>query len=221
VNRAPRRLIAVVFLIVIAVGTRPAAQAPTTPASSPDAIVGAWTLNKDLSDKAPERSDGSRSGRDGGGRGGRGGGRGGGGRFGGGGVGRNGGGLAGARGAGDDEDRRRQMTATREIMEAPDRLTITRADAMVIITGGDGRTTRLLTDGKAVKDDSTKIERKTRWSGDKLVSEISGIGRGKITETYMSDLEQHRLTVTLVMEKARTQEGQARTVTRVYDAEPR
>ena len=106
-------------------------------------------------------------------------------------------------------------------MEAPDRLTITRTDAMIIITAGDGRTTRLSTDGKAVKDDSTKIERKTRWSGDKLVSEISGLARGKVTETFIADAEQHRLTVTLVMDGARTPEGQARAVTRVYEAEPR
>ena len=56
----------------------------------------------------------------------------------------------------------RKIAAIREILEAPDRLTITRADSMVIFTTGDGRTTRLSTDGKAVKDESTKIERKTR-----------------------------------------------------------
>lgn len=113
------------------------------------------------------------------------------------------------------------MSAMREVMEAPDRLTITRTDTMVIVTAGDGRTTRLSTDGKAVKDDSTKIERKTRWNGDKLVSEVSGLARGKITETYLADVEQRRLTVTLVMDGARTPEGQPRTVKRVYDAEPR
>jgi hypothetical protein len=113
------------------------------------------------------------------------------------------------------------MAAMREVMEAPDRLTITRSEAMVIVTGGDGRTTRLMTDGKAVKEDSTKIERKTRWNGDKLVSEISGLGRGKITETYLSDPEQHRLTVTLVIENARSTDGKPRTMTRIYDAEPR
>jgi hypothetical protein len=113
------------------------------------------------------------------------------------------------------------MAAIREVLEAPDRLTITRSDAMVILTAGDGRTTRLMTDGKSVKDDSTKIERKTRWNGDKLVSEITGVGRRKITETYLSDAEQHRLTVTLVMDNARSDDGKPRTVTRVYDAEPR
>ena len=53
---------------------------------------------------------------------------------------------------------------------------------MVIMTTGDGRTTRLSTDGKTVKDDSTKIERKTKWDGGKLVSEISHLGPSKITK---------------------------------------
>jgi hypothetical protein len=204
-------------------GSPAAAQTPAAPSSSPDSIVGAWTLNKDLSDKPPDRSAGSQGDRGpggSGGRGGRGGGRFGGG--GGGGFGRGGGGM-GNRGAGGgaDQDRQRQMAAMREVMEAPERLTITRSDAMVILTSGDGRTTRLQTDGKGVKDESTKIERKTRWNGDKLVSEISGLGRGKITETYMSDAEQHRLTVTLVMEDARTRDGKPRTITHIYDAESR
>jgi hypothetical protein len=37
----------------------------------------------------------------------------------------------------------------------------------------------------------------------------------------MSDAEQHKLTITLVMENARTKDGKPRTVTRVYDSEPR
>jgi hypothetical protein len=225
VNRALLRLTAAVFGSIIAVGTRPTAQTPAGPPSIADAMVGAWTLNKDLSDKPPERADGGQGDRGSGGQGDRGsggrGGRGGGGRFGGGGFGRSGGGMGGGRATGDDQDRQHRMAAMREIMEAPDRLTITRSEAMVILTSGDGRTTRLMTDGKSVKDDSTRIERKTRWNGDKLVSEISGVGRGKITETYTPDAEQHRLTVTLVMENARTQDGKPRTVTRIYDAEPR
>jgi hypothetical protein len=136
-------------------------------------------------------------------------------------MGRGGGGMGGRAAGGDDQDRQRQMAAMRDVMDAPDRLTITRSDAMVILTSGDGRTTRLQTDGKGVKDDSTKIERKTRWNGDKLVSEVSGVGRGKITETYMSDAEQHRLTVTLVMENGRSQDGKPRTITRIYDGESR
>jgi hypothetical protein len=221
VDRSSIRLTVIVLATVVMAGVPAAAQTPVAPAPSLEGIVGAWTLNKDLSDKPPERPDGTtQGGRGPGGRGG----RGGGGRFGGGGgggFGRGGGGMGNRAAGGDDQDRQRQMAAMREVMEAPDRLTITRSDAMVILTSGDGRTTRLQTDGKGVKDDSTKIERKTRWNGDKLVSEISGLGRGKITETYMPDPEQHRLTVTLVMENARSQDGKPRTVTRIYDAEAR
>ena len=97
----------------------------------------------------------------------------------------------------------RQRQALRDIMEAPERLTITQTDSMVIMTAGDGRTTRLSTDGKKVKDDSTHIERKTKWDGGKLVSEISGAGPGKITETYSVDPEHHQLIVALQMENSR------------------
>jgi len=228
VDRASLRLTVVVLASVFMAGAVAAAQTPVAPSSSPDGIVGAWTLNKDLSDKPPERPDGSQGDRGSGASGGSGGGgRRGGGRFGGGGgggggYGRGGGGMGNRSAAGgDDQDRQRQMAAMREVMEAPDRLTITRSDAMIILTSGDGRTTRLQADGKGVKDDSTKVERKTRWTGDKLVSEISGVGRGKITQTYMSDPEQHRLTVTLVMENGRSQDGKPRTITHIYDAEAR
>ena len=173
------------------------AQSPSTP--STPAIVGAWTLNKSLSDAqgtTPERGDrtgrGGSGGRRGGGGGfGGGGGRGGGG-FGGGGFGRGGGG-----GRGNPDDMRRMRDAMRDVLEAPDRMTITETDSMVIITTGDGRTTRLATDGKKVKDDSTGIERKTRWDKEQLISEISGAGSGKITQTFVVNPESHQLTVAL------------------------
>ena len=59
-------------------------------------------------------------------------------------------------------------------MEAPERLTIVRTESLVIVTTGDGRTTRLSPDGKKIKDDSTGIERKSKWDGNKLVTEITG-----------------------------------------------
>jgi hypothetical protein len=172
-------------------------------------IVGAWTLNKDLSQLAPERpqGDGQRS------RGGSGGRRGGGG----GGIGRGGSGggfSAGGRGAASDEQRRR-TEAVRAIMEAPERLTITRTESLVIVTTGDGRTTRLSPDGKKIKDDSTGIERKSRWDGNKLVTEITGAGPGKITETYSIEQEHGRLNVTVETENSRAPNGGG--VHRVYD----
>jgi hypothetical protein len=172
------------------------ASAQSTPA--PASIVGAWTLNKDLSDAQGATSQrGDRSG-PGGGSGGRRGGGGygrggrGGGGFGGGGFG--GGGRAG--GGGNPDDMRRMRDAMQEILEAPDRMTITQTESMVILTTGDGRTTRLSTDNKKVKDDSTGIERKTHWDKDQLVSEISNAGPNKVTQTFLVNPDSHRLTVT-------------------------
>jgi hypothetical protein len=179
------------------------ASAQSTPA--PASIVGAWTLNKDLSDAqgaTAQRGDrGDRGGRGGGGGGRRGGGGyGGGGRRGGGFGGGGGGGFGGGGGAGargNPDDMRRMRDAMQEIMEAPDRMTITRSESMVIITTGDGRTTRLSTDNKKVKDDSTGIERKSRWDKDQLVSEISNAGPNKITQTFAVNPDSHQLSVTL------------------------
>jgi hypothetical protein len=113
-----------------------------------------------------------------------------------------------------------QRQARRDIMEAPERLTITQTDSMVILTTGGGRTTRLSTDGKKIKDDSTHIERKTKWDGGKLVSEITGAGPGKITETYSVDPEHHQLIIAIQMESSRMPQA-TQGIRRVYDAEPR
>jgi hypothetical protein len=170
-------------------------------------IVGAWTLNKDLSQSSPERPQGD----DQRGRGGFGGRRGGGGgEFG---RGRSGGGFSGGRGASSEQ--RRRTEAVRAIMETPERLTITRTESLVIITAGDGRTTRLSLDGKKIKDDSTGIERKTKWDGSKLVTDITGAGPGKITETYTIDQEHDRLNVTVQTENSKGPNGGG--VHRVYD----
>jgi hypothetical protein len=181
-------------------------------------LAGAWTLNKELSDQ-PADGDGDRDAGDPGRRGdfGGGGGRGGGRRGGfGGGVG--GGGF----GRGPEVDREamaRSRDAMRDIMRAPDHLTITQTDSMVVLTAADGRTTRLSPDGKKIKDENTKVERKTQWDGGKLVSEISGLGRGKITQTYSVDPEHHQMRVTAQIENRGTQSP--RTITHVYDADAR
>jgi hypothetical protein len=178
-------------------------------------------LNKDLSDKPQGRSGGEgrddgqtgQNGRRGGGGGG-GGRRHGGGGFGGGGGGFGGGGAASGE---NQEDAQRRRNALRDEMEAPDHLIITQSATTVILTSGDGRTTRLSTDGKKIKDESTKVERKTSWDGGKLVSEVDGLGRSKITETYTVDAEKKQLRVSLAMDGS---QGKT-TVNRVYDADPR
>jgi hypothetical protein len=181
----------------------------------PSAIVGAWTLNKDLSDQPPagDRSSGENGGggRSGGyGRGGSGGGMHGGGHR---------GGMGGGGSAMSPEDAERMRAAMRDEMTPPEQMTIVQSDSMILMTSSDGRTLRLSPDGKKVKDENTKIERKTKWDGAKLVSEVNGLGRGKITETYAVDPETHRLTVSLLIEGGRN--NQTRTVNRVYDPAPK
>jgi hypothetical protein len=171
---------------------------PVTAQQPPTSIVGAWTLDKEKSDNPPdpgERGNPEGRGRRGGGGPGGFGGGGFGGR-GGGGFGRGGGGGGGAV---DPKAMERRRQALRDILDAPERMTITRSESMVIVTAGDGRTTRLATDGSKVKDDSTGIERKTHWDGDRLISEISG-SAGKITETYALDAASHELVVTLELQ---------------------
>ena len=180
------------------------AETPSIP-SAPSPIVGAWTLNKDLSDVGlAGRGDGDGQGGDDTGR------RGG---YGGGGFGR--GGL----GNGQPQDReaaQRMRDALRNEIEAPDHVTIVQSDSTIIITTKDGRTTRLSANGKKVKDESTGVERKTKWDGGKLVSEISGLGAGKITETYSVDAEHGQLRVALAIDGPRKT-----SLRRVYDLDPR
>lgn len=174
----------------------------SAPAANP-ALVGAWTLNTELSDKPPAPQDGDRPerGRGGPGQGGRRGGGGGGGFGGGFGGGR--GGFGGPRGGdarGNPEDMQRRREAMRELFEVPDRLTITSTETMVIVTTGEGRTTRLSPDGSKVKDESTGIERRTRWEPGKLVSEVSGVMGGRVTETYAVQPETGRLEIVVAMQ---------------------
>jgi len=187
-----------------------------------DAIIGGWTLNKGASDLGA--ADGNAQGRDGenGRRGdGAGGGRrrggGGGGGFGGG-FGRGGGGGFGGQQQTPEqrEAAQRMRDALRAELQAPDHVVIVSSETTIIMTTPDGHTTRLATDGSKVKDQSTGIERKTKWDGGKLVSEVSGLGRGKITETYSVDGEPKQLRVKLDIDGPRKT-----TQTRVYDLDPK
>jgi hypothetical protein len=118
------------------------------------------------------------------------------------------------------EDSARMRDAMRDVMNPSDRLTIVQTESMVLITGADGRTTRLSPDGKKIKDENTGVERRTRWDTGKLVSEISGLGPGKMTQTFAVDPESHQLRVSVQMEGGRSR--QPRTIAQVYDpATPR
>jgi len=202
--------------IAIVLCTTTATAADRQVSTDNGSIVGAWTLNAEGSDSTRDRQDGGDEPR---GRRGDGGGGGGGyGRGRGMGRGAGGGGRGGPAGFGnrDPEEIRRRMQAMRDVLTPADRLTITRTDSLVIVTAGDGRTTRLSADGKKIKDESTGLERKTRWENGNLVSEITG-GAGKIIETYAVDAEHGQLTVTLQFENGRQPNG--RVVRHVYDRE--
>jgi hypothetical protein len=169
-------------------------------------LIGAWTVNKELSDDPRDQGTGHES-RDRGRRGGGGGfGRGGGG-------GRRGGGFGGGQPASSDpEQAERMRAALRDVMNLPDHVTIVEAGSLIVITGADGRTTRLSPDGKKIKDESTKSERKTVWTDGRLVSEISGLGAGKITQTISVDPDRHQMRVAVQMEHRPA-------IVRVYDAD--
>ncbi len=190
-------------------------------AQTPDKIslAGAWAMNNQLSDQPPsDRQNGEQKGQGQQGHHGGGYGRGGGmhGGYGGGGHSGNGGG--GGRASTDPEAAARMRDALRDIVNPPDRLTIVQTDSMIVLTGPDGRTTRLSADGKKIKDDNTGIERKTKWDGGKLVSEISGASPGKITQSFSVDAEHHQLKIVALLEGGRN--NQPRTITHVYDSAP-
>jgi Spy/CpxP family protein refolding chaperone len=191
-----------------------------TPSKPNEGIVGAWTLNKDASQLAPARGDNG-EGRDGD-QGRRGDGSGGGGRrrgggFGGGGFGRGGGGGGGFTQTPEQREAAQRMRdAMRQELQAPDHILIVSSETTIIITTPDGHTTRLAPDGKKIKDESTGVERKTKWDAGKLVSEVNGLGRGKITETYSIDSEAKQLRVKLDIDGP-----QKASQTRVYDLDPK
>jgi hypothetical protein len=221
-NRVMRTLLSIgILAAAVAAAPNPSAAQEKAPAAGPS-LVGGWTRNADLSDAPPgqgKQGDDSGQGRGSGsgGGGGRRRGGGGGGGYGGGGFGRGGGMGRSSAAPMNPDDVARMRDAMRDITSPSDHLVITQTDSMVVLTGADGRTTRLSPDGKKIKDENTKIERKTKWDGAKLVTEINGLGSGKITQTLAVDQEHKQLRLTVVMEGGRS--AQPRTLTQVYDAD--
>jgi hypothetical protein len=190
------------------------AQAPTVQSTS---LQGEWMLNQRAADQPqPERGNdqGSRAGGSGraGGRGG------GGGRSGFGGQGAIGAASLGVSPSANPDVTARLQEAMHDITTPPTRLTIVQTDSAIIVTTSEGRTTRLAPTGKNIKEENTGIERRTRWDAGKLVSEISGLGFDKITETYWLDPEPdtHRLHVSVTVPSG--VRAEPTTVDRVYDA---
>ncbi len=184
-------------------------------------IVGAWTLNHDLSTSPEDIASGRDGSRAGGGSGGFGGGGRGGGGFGGGGRGGGGlGGRGGGMGQPSEEDRQRMQALIRRLREAPERLTITFDGKTVAFANGDGRTWKVTTDGKkqTILTGDGEIELKGRIEGPKLIVEETVTGRGKLLYTYApaEDAGTRRLSVQVKLEGG----NMARRVpemTRVYD----
>jgi len=198
-------------------------------------VIGAWTLNRELT-TMPDR--GERQPPDG-----RGGGQGRGGRVGGrgGGVGGRGGGFGGPGGFGggapSEADQHRMEAVRARLSEIPDRLIITRTPTSVTIVDGFGRTATLKTDGKKQPrlTGEGEFSSKTHFDGAKLIVEDDFDGP-KVTTTYEPILEGgeiNRLVVTITIENmpgaARARlEGRGRPggdrqarpeARRVYDAE--
>ena len=167
------RIFVVVAIVALSVLTLRGVEPQSQPQGDMSQILGAWTINKDMSDLGvgpTERGDsrGGGYGRGGGGGSGRGGGRGG---YGGGYPGGGGGYGRGGQGGGQPteqqrEEMERRLTALHDIIEAPEHLTIVQTNSMIIVTTGDGRTTRLSPTGEKVKDESTNFERRTKWEGE-------------------------------------------------------
>lgn len=136
----------------------------------------------------------------------------GGGGFGGGGFG--GGGFGGGRASGgsksSDVFARAEM---RELMNPPEHFAIAMTGKTITITKDDGTAVQLTPNDKKIKDDVTKIERRTKWDGDKLVIEFSNISRNTVVETLSVDPQAHQLRIS-------TQLGDAKDrgpVVHVYD----
>ena len=159
----------------------------------PEALLGTWVLNDDLSDVLPPRAEMSKGnrGRRGGGFSGPGGGFGG---PGGGGLsGRRGGfgGRTGGRVPPEDRASRRAglQEAIKDLTTAPRRMTITGTSKEIVLTYNDRRVVRLLPDGRkhaGLAGTSMRVTRVTQWDDATLVTEIQLDGEIKfeIDQTY-------------------------------------
>lgn len=60
----------------------------------------------------------------------------------------------------DHDAMARMRDAMRDLMNPSEHLTIVDTGSMIVLTGPDGRTTRLSPDGRKIKDENTGIERR-------------------------------------------------------------
>jgi hypothetical protein len=122
------------------------------------------------------------------------------------------------RGAGDRAGRGgASADQVREFLEAPRTLVIVEHPDHVSITDETGRVEKLVVNGTKAKEErgGQSIERRTRWDGRTLVSEIQLADGTKLTQTYQKVAEGLQLVVTTKIENSRL--SGAREFKRVYD----
>jgi len=178
-----KRLLAGSVLVLASVAFVAAQDAPPPqPSQTRSPIVGAWSLNKDLSDTADRmmgggsRGGGSRGGYGGsGGGGGRGGGMGGGGGRGGGmgGFGGGGGDMGGGNRGGEGGSEPRNPAWVNAALQPSAGMTIVPADDAVNITTSDGVSRKFVANGKKAEllTGDGVVSYKARWDGDVFVVE--------------------------------------------------
>jgi hypothetical protein len=183
------------------------------PAGRPD-FTGRWTFNAEKSDDARAKlraaADGGRRGEFGGP--GRGGPMGGGLPPGGG----RGGPMGGMGGGPPVADMEAMRAAMDDVLEPAAALTVTQGDPELIAVRDDGRVLRLYTDGRKAKERNGTVERKTRWDGSRLVSEVKLQDGRKLTEVWILAADGRELRSSVKLELGR---GEL-VVDRVYDLAP-
>jgi len=235
-RRCPANLVFVIVLTCVAATAR--AQSSPGDRQSPSAekpnFTGSWVLNTELSDTTPQvgfggAPDTSGNERRGGGRrgGGVGGGIGGGGGFGGRGGfggGYGGGGAAGRKRVQDTPEQREKIAAlTDEVRYPSSTLLISHSDTSLAMTDAKDRTRLFEINGN--KDThqlgSGTVDSKTRWDGNKLVTEYDlGSGR-KLRYTYSIVQNTKQLLEQVVFDGGQDRSGRAaQPIKRVYDLAP-
>jgi hypothetical protein len=179
------------------------------PASQP-VLTGTWKLNRDESDDAREKlrsaiQDREQNGSPGGmGRhGGMGGGMGGGIGMGIPNIGGMGGGMGRPGGQGRNSGSDEQHGRLRDLIQAPDQLSIAQKGAEIDLTDSENRVRALFTDGRKLekpKKDNSEAQVKAHWDHETLISEEKGPNGEKISHSYELTNEGKQLAETLTLE---------------------
>jgi hypothetical protein len=206
-------------LVLAGLASVTAASPEDGPARRPD-FTGRWTYNAEKSDDARAKlravREGGRHGGFGGpGQGGPAGGGAPGGMPHGGGP---GGPIRGGPGLGGRpvEDMEVMRAAMDDVLEPAAVLTVTQGDPELIVVRDDGRVLRLYTNGRKAKERNGTVERKTRWDGARLVSNVKLEGGRKLTEVWALAEDGRQLRSSVRLELGRDE----LVVDRVYDLSP-